>query len=187
MKPDSIPQFSDDYFRLFGVQWSGESILHKIIHLLTNHSLRYLFAYRKMQQGKDKLRVFRLAKRILRQKYGLELDSYKIGKGLYLGHPYNITVSEYAVIGDNCNLSKGVTIGAENRGERVGAPVLGNRVWVGTNAVLVGKIIVGDNVLIAPNAYVNMDVPANSIVIGNPPRIIGDRIDATEGYINHVC
>lgn len=187
METGNRPQFADDFYRLFGVQWSGKNFFRKIFYLLTNHALRYLFAYRKMQRGEDKLRFFRLAKRILRQKYGLELDSFQIGKGLYLGHPYNITVSEYAVIGDNCNLNKGVTIGAENRGERIGAPVLGSRVWVGTNAVLVGKITIGDNVLIAPNAYVNLDVPSNSIVIGNPARIIPERTDAVEGYINHVC
>ena len=110
-----------------------------------------------------------------------------IGKGLYLGHPYNISVSEFAEIGNNCNLSKGVTIGAENRGTRAGAPKLGNKVWVGTNAVIVGKITIGDNVLIAPNAFVNRDVPPDSIVIGNPAQIISGHPDATEGYINTVC
>lgn len=186
METKQTPQFADDYFRMLGREWKREKLHRKILHFLTNHALRYLRAYRQMQQGKDPLKLYRLHKRILRQKYGLELDSFSVGRGLYLGHPYNITVSEYAVIGDNCNLNKGATIGSENRGERTGAPTLGSRVWVGTNAVLVGKITIGDNVLIAPNAYVNMDVPSNSIVIGNPARIITDRGDATEGYINNV-
>ena len=187
MGKESLPQFAEDYHRMLGSRWDQTNPFRKIFNLLTNHALRYLYAYRKMQRGEDPLKLFRLLKRILRQKYGLELDSFQIGKGLYLGHPYNITVSEHAVIGDNCNLSKGVTIGAENRGERIGAPTLGNRVWVGTNAVLVGKITIGDNVLIAPNTYVNEDIPANSIVIGNPAQVIMDRSDATDGYINNVC
>lgn len=186
METKQTPQFADDYIRMLGRDWKVEKLHRKILYLLTNHALRYLLSYRKMQQGKDPLKLYRLHKRILRQKYGLELDSFSIGKGLYLGHPYNITVSEYAVIGDNCNLNKGATIGVENRGERTGAPTLGSRVWVGANAVLVGKITIGDNVLIAPNAYVNMDVPSNCIVIGNPAKIITDRADATEGYINNV-
>ena len=179
-------QFSDDYFRMLGREWKNEKIHRRLLSLLTNHALRYLYAYRKMQNGEDPLKFFRLMKRILRQKYGLELDSFEIGKGLYLGHPYNISVSEFAVIGNNCNLNKGVTIGAENRGDRVGAPVLGDRVWVGTNAVLVGKITIGNNVLIAPNSYVNTDIPADSIVVGNPAVIHTDRPDATESYINNV-
>lgn len=60
---------------------------------------------------------------------------------------------------------------------------IGNRVWIGTNAVIVGKITVGSNVLIAPNSYVNFDVPDNPIVIGNPAKIIY-RKDVIEGYIN---
>lgn len=187
MNTKNTPHFSDDYFRMLGRDWEQEKIHRRIFSLLTNHALRYLYAYRKIQRKEDPLRIHRLIKRLLRQNYGLELDSSQIGKGLYLGHPYNIAVSEFASIGDNCNLNKGATLGAENRGNRTGAPTLGNRVWVGTNAVLVGKITIGDNVLIAPNAYVNTDVPANSIVIGNPAKIITNRPDATEGYINHVC
>ncbi len=57
-------------------------------------------------------------------------------------------------------------------------------VWVGTNAVIVGGITIGNNVLIAPNSYVTQDVPDNSIVRGNPMQIISNE-KATEGYINN--
>ena len=187
MEPNETPQFAEDYFRMLGRDWKHEKLPLRLKNLLTNHALRYLLTYRKLQQKKDPLMIFRCLKRIIRQHYGLELDSPAIGRGLYLGHPYNISVSEFAVIGSNCNLNKGVTIGAENRGARQGAPTLGNKVWVGTNAVLVGKITIGDNVLIAPNSYVNQDIPSDCIVIGNPARIIPNRPDATEGYINNVC
>ena len=178
--------FSADYYRMMGSDPRKDGFFKKLLNLLTNHALRYLCAYRKMQNGQDPLGIHRLIRRHLRQKYGLELDSFNIGPGLYLGHAYNIAVAEEAVIGKNCNLSKGCTIGAESRGSRAGAPCLGDRVWIGTNAVVVGKITIGDNVLIAPNAFVNMDVPADSIVIGNPARIIPDRPDATQDYIIHV-
>ncbi|MGL6039532.1 MAG: serine acetyltransferase, partial [Soonwooa sp.] len=59
-----------------------------------------------------------------------------------------------------------------------------DEVWIGPNAVIVGGITIGNNVLIAPNAYVNMDVPANSVVIGNPAQITPNNM-ATEGYINN--
>lgn len=68
-------------------------------------------------------------------------------------------------------------------GGRQGAPVIGNEVWIGINAAIVGKVTIGDDVLIAPNSYVNCDVPSHSIVFGNPC-IIKHREDATEGYIN---
>jgi serine O-acetyltransferase len=117
-------------------------------------------------------------------KYGYQITpSTKIGKGLYIGHHGTIIINSKSVIGDCCNLSPGVTIGQTNRGSKKGAPVLGDRVWVGTNAVIVGGIKIGDNVLIAPNAYVNIDVPSNSIVIGNPAQIIFKE-NATEDYID---
>lgn len=123
----------------------------------------------------------------MRERYGLEIPrDTKIGPGLYLGHAFNITVNHRAVIGSNCNLHKGVTVGQENRGDREGAPVIGDCVWIGVNATVVGRIVVGDDVLIAPGSYVNRDIPSHSIVLGNPCRVIA-RADATKDYINRGC
>lgn len=117
-------------------------------------------------------------------KFGLEIDpDTKIGGGLYIGHPYNITINPKTDIGRNLNIHKGVVIGQENRGKRKGTPVIGNNVWIGINAAVVGNITIGDDVLIAPNSYVNCDVPSHSVVFGNPC-IIKHRENATEGYIN---
>ena len=87
-------------------------------------------------------------------------------------------------IGKNCNIAQGVTIGQQNRGKKAGYPTIGNEVWIGTNAVIVGNIHIGNNVLIAPNSYVNFDVPDNSIVIGNPAQVISND-EATKDYINN--
>lgn len=76
-----------------------------------------------------------------------------------------------------------MVIRQENRGKRKGCPTIGDSVWIGANAVIVGKIRIGNDVLIAPLTYVNFDVPSHSIVIGNPGRII-HRDGATDGYIN---
>lgn len=62
--------------------------------------------------------------------------------GLYIGHPYNITINSEVVIGENVNIHKGVTIGQENRGKRKGCPVIGNKVWIGVNATIVGAVMV---------------------------------------------
>ena len=74
---------------------------------------------------------------------------------------------------------------AEKRGERKGVPTIGNKVWIGANSIVVGGIIIGDNVLIAPGAFVNFNVPSNSLVIGNPG-IIKSKYDATEIYIDNL-
>ena len=117
--------------------------------------------------------------------YSIEISPRcKIGPGLFISHPYSITIHSDAIIGKNCNLSKGVTIGKTNRGNRQGVPLIGDDVWIGTNAVLVGKIRIGNDVLIAPNSYVNIDIPDHSIVIGNPCKII-NQMNATEGYITN--
>ena len=108
-----------------------------------------------------------------------------IGKGLYLGHPHGITINPNTIIGENCNIHKGVTIGQENRGNRKGVPTIGNMVWIGVNATIVGNIIIGDDVLIVPNAFVNCDVPSHSVVLGNPC-VIKHKDNATEAYINNL-
>ncbi|MBK8852990.1 MAG: serine acetyltransferase [Saprospiraceae bacterium] len=120
-----------------------------------------------------------------RYRYGFQISSNAvIGPGLYIGHFGTVIVSAGAVIGKNCNLSPGVTIGRDHRGKRRGAPTIGDSVWIGTNAVLVGKIEIGSDILIAPNSFVNFDIPDHSIVIGNPGKII-PKSDATSGYVNN--
>lgn len=96
-------------------------------------------------------------------------------------HPYNITISPFAIIGKNVNILKGATIGI-SQGKYSGAPVIGDSVYVGLNATVIGGIKVGDDVLIAPNTLVNCDIPSHSIVIGNPCKII-HKENATEQYI----
>lgn len=121
----------------------------------------------------------------LRYKYGFQISlGTKIGKGFYIGHFGTIVINGASEIGENCNIAHLVTIGQANRGKYKGAPKIGNKVYIGTGAVIVGKITIGDNVLIAPNTVVNRDVPNNSICQGNPMTIISKE-NATEGYINN--
>ncbi len=147
---------------------------------------KFHYYFRKAQFCKNAIlkKIYRLLFFMNKRKYGIEIAySTRIGKGLYLGHAYNITINPAAVIGENCNIHKGVVIGQENRGARKGTPVIGNEVWIGINSAIVGNIKIGDDVLIAPNSFVNCDVPSHSVVYGNPC-IIKHRDHATEGYIN---
>lgn len=170
-----VDAFNKDYYRMTGRSLKG---IRGIIDFVFRYDIRYLYHLRKQSRFKV------LWQMKASRKYGLEIYSSRIGEGLYIGHAHNINVHPDAVIGKNCNLNKGCTIGRENRGVRNGAPVLGNDVWVGANAVVVGKIRIGSDVLIAPNAYVNFDVPDHSICIGNPGKII-PKDNATEGYIDN--
>jgi serine O-acetyltransferase len=120
-----------------------------------------------------------------RFRYGFDISpTTLLGKGFYLGHFGGVVISPNAVLGANINIAQGVTIGATSRGDRIGAPTLEDRVWVGANAILVGKITVGREALIAPGAYVNFDVPPNSVVLGNPGKIVSQAGSA--GYVNRV-
>lgn len=105
--------------------------------------------------------------------------------GGYIGHAYNITINNRAIIGCNCNIHKGIVIGQTNRGVHKGCPTIGDRVWIGINSAIVGNVIIGDDVLIAPNSFVNVDVPSHSVVFGNPC-VIKHRDWATEGYVNNI-
>lgn len=151
------------------------------------YPLRFIRYLRKSQRHKGLIRMFyRFLIQRMTLKYGLEIPwNLKVGKGLYLGHAFNITINPKAEIGEWCNIHKGVTIGQQNRGKLKGAPKIGSYVWIGVNSTIVGKVEIGDDVLIAPGAYVNCDVPSHSVVIGNPCQI-HHKDNATEGYINNV-
>lgn len=163
--------FWSDYKRITGE--SGKKINSILKNFVKFHQIRFMYFFRK--NNRVFLKIYKL-------KYGLEIYSKDIGEGLYLGHAFNITINPNAKIGKNCNIHKGVTIGQENRGKRKGAPQIGDKVWIGVNATIVGKIKIGNNVLIAPNTYINCDIPDDSIVFGNPC-IIKHNERATENYI----
>ncbi len=95
----------------------------------------------------------------------------KIGPGFYIGHIGGVHINPQAVLGSNCDLAHRVTIGASAMG-RQGAPVLGDDVYIGTGATLVGKIKVGNGAKIAANTLVISNIPAGATVMGVPGRII---------------
>jgi serine O-acetyltransferase len=120
-----------------------------------------------------------------RFRYGFDISpNTSIGPGFYLGHFGGVVISPYANLGSNVNIAQGVTIGAESRGRRVGAPTLEDRVWVGPHAIIVGKITVGTEAMIGPGAYVNFDVPAKAVVLGNPGKVVSN--SGSQGYLNRI-
>lgn len=174
-------------------RYSGETGLRALLReYLRTPGFRYTFYLRKVAYYRGKRRSLwllpylynRLWLNHYRFRYGFEISpTTKIGPGLYLGHFGGVVISPHAVLGANMNIAQGVTIGATSRGARRGAPSFGNRVWIGANAIVVGKVTIGDDALIGPGAYVNFDVPDRSIVIGNPGNIVSKAGSA--GYVNN--
>jgi serine O-acetyltransferase len=104
---------------------------------------------------------------------GIELPyRARVAPGLYIGHFGSIIIHPDTVIGAGCNLSQGVTLGISGRGSRRGVPVLGERVYVGANAVIAGPVYIGDDVLVAANALVTRDVASRAVVLGNPGKVV---------------
>ncbi len=154
---DLLPQFKFVKAKRKCEKWRGKNLLLFILY-----SLKY---------------------RRYKVKYLTDIPAkVEIGKGFRIEHYGGIVINPTAKLGENITLLNGVLIGAQNRGKNKGTPVIGDYVWIGTNAIIVGGIHIGNNVLIAPGAYVNFDVPDNSIVLGNPGKII-PRENATEDYI----
>lgn len=95
----------------------------------------------------------------------------RIGKGLYIAHFGGIFVNDDVVMGENCNLSQGVTVGVGGRGERKGCPTIGDRVFIGPGAKLFGAIEIGDDVAIGANAVVTKSLPDNAVAVGIPAKV----------------
>ncbi|MBS1565335.1 MAG: serine acetyltransferase [Bacteroidetes bacterium] len=157
-------------------------------NLVLNPGFRFTFFLRKLHacpRWSPMRLVYKFLHRRYTFKYGIQIAARTvIGDGLCIRHFGAIVINPRVRIGRNCNIHQGVTLGQTNRGSRQGSPVIGDSVWMGANAVIVGGIKVGNNVLIAPNSYVNFDVPDNSLVMGNPATV-QPRDNATEGYINN--
>jgi serine O-acetyltransferase len=95
-----------------------------------------------------------------------------IGRRLCIEHHGGIVVHGAAVIGDDCLIRHGVTLGNAGRADPMGAPRIGNRVEIGAGAKILGRVSVGDDAIIGANAVVTRDVPEGAIVGGVPARII---------------
>jgi len=109
--------------------------------------------------------------------------SVRVGPGLHIAHASCIFVNENALIGRNCTICQGVTLGVRNRGEKAGTPILGDNVYIGPGAKIIGGVRVGNNVAIGANAVVVEDVPNNAVVVGIPGRVISWA--GSEGYVTH--
>ena len=170
-------------------RYEGHTGMKGLLRCLLTPGFRYMFIVRKISKCRKYSPMWLFYRILLRRysfKYGIQIPyNTQIGEGFYIGHFGTIVVSPKAKIGKNCNIAHNVTIGMANRGRLKGFPTIGNNVWMGAGSVIVGNITIGDNVLIAPNSFVNVDVPPFSIVLGNPCKIV-PKENTTEGYIQYI-
>jgi serine O-acetyltransferase len=108
--------------------------------------------------------------RLIYRRYGLEiLVGSDIGGGLYIAHPIGTVISPKRM-GRNCSIIAAVTIGMRNTWD---FPDIGNEVFIGAGARVLGEIKIGDGAVIGANAVVINNVPAGATAVGIPARVIG--------------
>jgi serine O-acetyltransferase len=116
--------------------------------------------------------AYRFLKTVSQVLTGIDLPcEAKVGRRFRIDHFGGVIISGDAVFGDDVTIRNGVTVGMRRR-EEPGSPVIGNRVDIGAGAKVLGKITIGDDVVIGANAVVIRDVPPNSIAVGIPARIL---------------
>ena len=131
---------------------------HIVEHWLWNHGLRSLA---------------RISSQFTRFMTGVEIHpGAQIGRRFFIDHAMGVIIGETTIIGDDCTLYQGVTLGGT--GNEVGKrhPTLGNNVLVGVGAAVLGNITVGDNSKVGGGAVVVKDVPPNTTVVGIPGHIV---------------
>ena len=161
-------------------QLNGGGALKQV---LTERSLWSLFVYRVESALPAALRRLFIPVRLLvEMATGISLPcTASIGAPIHIPHAGNIVVHARAVVGRHCCRSQGVTIGISGRGEHRGVPKIGDRVFIGVNAVVVGRVTVGDDAVIGANSLVNRDVPAHTTVLGVPAVVVSQK--GSEDYI----
>lgn len=95
-----------------------------------------------------------------------------IGKRLLIDHGSGVVIGETAIIGDDCTVFQGVTLGGRGNVKGKRHPTLKNGVFVGAGAKILGNIEIGNNARIGANAVVLVDIPNNATAVGIPARVI---------------
>lgn len=154
--------------------------LHALMMYRASHALHekgYYFPARVISQGAKFLT-------------GIEIHpGATIGKGLFIDHGSGVVIGETAIVGDNCTLYQGVTLGGTGKDTGKRHPTLGNNVLVGAGAKLLGNFTIGDGAKIAAGAVVLRDVPDNCTAVGIPARVVrrgGERLPDDEMDQTHI-
>ena len=108
-----------------------------------------------------------------KRKTGIEIHpGATIGKRLFIDHGTGVVIGETAIVGNDVTLFHGVTLGGTGKEKGKRHPTIGNNVFIGSGAKVLGNIIIGNNVKIGANAVILTDVPSNVTIVGVPGKIV---------------
>lgn len=167
-----------DAFRATGKALGFGSILALAI---TSRTFRPVFTLRLCQWSKRQVwpveLIAKLLHRVAQARAGMDLSSrLPAGAGLLLVHGWGIVVSPGARIGANVTLFNGAVIGRKDAitqaGRETKYPVLGDDVWIGPHAIIIGGVTIGEGAIVGAGSVVTKDVPAHCVVAGNPAKIL---------------
>ncbi len=141
-------------------------IAHRIAHALYKQKLYF---------------CARAVSQLARTLTGIEIHpAAQIGKRLFIDHGAAVVIGETAVIGDNCTIYQGATLGGTGKHTGKRHPTLGNNVMIGAGAKVLGPFTVGDNAKVAAGAVVLQAVPAGATAVGIPAHIVGNKSKAEQ-------
>jgi serine O-acetyltransferase len=139
--------------------------LHRLAHFLWCRNLRFLA---------------RFLSNVSRFLTGIEIHpGAKIGRRFFIDHGAGVVIGETAEIGDDVLMYQGVVLGGTTLEKKKRHPTIGNRAVIGTGAVILGAITVGDDARIGSSSVVVKSVPPGTTVVGIPGKIVEDRHKAT--------
>lgn len=156
-----------DYYRYKGKKAPWLKVL---LYTFANHCFAYSFWLRVAASKNPIMHQFgRIRLKMASRKHCMQISyQAKIGYGLYIGHGISMVVNPNAIIGNNCNLSQGLTIGTNYKK----SAVIGDNVYIGPSVCLIEDVKIGKNVTIGAGSIVTKDIPENSTAVGNPAKIL---------------
>ena len=149
--------------------------IHSNMEVFLYPSFKVMLSYRRAHKAYLKGHYFRarLISQRAARRTGIEIHpGATIGEGLFIDHGNGVIIGETTIIGDNCTLYQGVTLGGTGKEQGKRHPTLGNNVMVSAGAKVLGSFTIGDNSKIGAGSVVLHEVPANSTVVGVPGRVV---------------
>ncbi len=157
----------EQWLEVLGVN-DGEHGLHSLLYAFDE--FRSLYYHRLANGNATGALLAKVVRHWWKPTAGLTITTKDLGPGLFIAHGQATCIAAEKM-GRNCYVHHGVTIGWDYRGQR--APVIGDGVFFGTGAAVLGEITVGDGARIGANAVVLCDVPAGATAVGSPARVVG--------------